>query len=42
VFAKELLSAQTAGSTRLPVHPNGFPGRLRTCHGPFRRSRPTV
>ena len=27
MFAKELLSAQTAGSARLPVDPNGFLGR---------------
>jgi len=28
VFAKELLSAQAAGSARLPVHLDGFVGRL--------------
>jgi hypothetical protein len=26
VFAKELLRAQAAGSTRLPVHPDGLLG----------------
>ena len=28
VFAKELLSAQAAGSARLPIHPNGFRRRI--------------
>jgi hypothetical protein len=41
VFAKELLSAQAAGSTRLPVHLNRLPRwRSSARHDPYRRCRP--
>ena len=41
MFAKELLSAQAAGSTRLPVHLNRLPRwRSWACHDPYRRCRP--